>query len=118
MNKQIKLLEDGRVQFRNGRIEQPKNEVYKIDKDTVYFFLNRHRYLAKMNAEDYFKHSFWATRLTYDHAGRNGVVSYHTGLEHKSVAATIYGSRRGQKVRYKDRNKFNLCRANLVVASA
>lgn len=115
MNKQIKKLADGRIQFKNGRIETPKNEVFKIDNHKVYFFLNSKRYLASMNTEDYLKNSLWASLMTYDHVGPHGVVSYHNGWEHKSVAAAVMGTSKGQRVGYADTNRFNLCRENLVV---
>ena len=118
MTKQIKKLEDGSIQFKNGRIEMPKNEVFKIDDDTVYFFLNKRKYLARMNTEDYLKNSLWATLMTYDHLGPHGVVAYHNGWEHKSVAAVVMSTSKGQKVGYADTNRFNLCRENLVVRGA
>lgn len=119
MDKQIKnitLLEDGRIRFKTGRVETPKNKIDKIENGVVYFRVNKDKYLATVNVDDYFRLSLWAHRLTLDHAciGR-GVISYDNGYEHKSLAAAIMQTSKGEKVSYADKNHLNCCRENLVV---
>jgi hypothetical protein len=118
MNKQlknIKLLEDGSIQFKTRRAETPKNEIVEITDGIVKFKLNRGR-IGFVNISDYFRLSLWAHRLTYDHAqlGR-GVISYDNGYEHKSLAAAIMQTIKGKKVTYQDKNSLNCCRDNLVI---
>lgn len=114
--KNIKLLEDGRIRFKNGRIETPRNPVDKIENGVVHFKVNKDRYVCKVNVNDYFRLSLWAHRLTLDHANPFiGVVAYDNGYEHKSLAAAIMQTTKGQKVSYKDKNHLNCCRENLVI---
>ena len=114
--KNIKLMTDGTLKLKTGRIVEPKNRVERIDGRVIYFWVNRDRYLAKVNLDDYFRLSLWAHRLVLDHAciGR-GVLSYDNGYEHKSLAAAIMQTTKGLKVSYADRNHLNCCKENLVV---
>lgn len=120
MDKQVKnieLLEDGSVRFKTGRVEVPKNEVIKIKDGAVYFLMNDDQLVGQVDVADYFRLSLWAHRLTFDHADlSSGVVAYDNGYEHKSLAAAIMQTQRGQKVTYVNKNnRCNCRRDNLVV---
>lgn len=109
-------MEDGAIKFKTGRVEVPKNPIVKIENGIVTFKLNKDRYNGNVSIADYFRLSLWAHRLTYDHAllGR-GVIAYDNGYEHKSLAAAIMQTRKGQKVTYKNRDSLNCLKENLVV---
>jgi hypothetical protein len=118
MDKQIKnigLSEDGAIKFKTGRVEVPKNPVVRIEDGIVEFKLNKDKYIGKVNIDDYFRLSLWAHRLTYDHAllGK-GVIAYDNGYEHKSLAAAIMQTKKGEKVTYLD-SSLNCCKDNLLV---
>ena len=93
MDKQIKniqLLADGSIKFKTGRVEKPKNTIYKIESDVVFFLMNKDRYIGKVDVSNYFRLSLWAHKLTFDHADiRKGVIAYDNGYEHKSLPAAI-----------------------------
>lgn len=118
MDKQIfgiKLLKNGDVRFKNGRTETPCNRVISLNHEYVEVLINS-KYVATFDTEDYFNHSLWANRLGMDHADiRKGVVAVDTGYTHKSVAALVMGTEKGQRVRYRDSNRFNLRKSNLYV---
>lgn len=114
--KNIKLMEDGSIKFKTGRVEVPKNPVVKIEDGIVTFKLNKNKHEGKVSIADYFRLSLWAHRLTYDHAliGR-GVIAYDNGYEHKSLAAAIMQTVKGQKVTYKNHDSLNCLKENLLV---
>lgn len=113
--KNIKVLEDGSIKFKTGRVEMPKNKVVKIEDGVVYFLLNRAKFTGLVNVDDYFRLSLWAHRLTYDHAilGK-GVIAYDNGYEHKSLAAAIMQTTKGEKVTYIG-SSLDCCKENLMV---
>ena len=119
MDKQIiniKLLPTGDIQLKTGRVETPCNRVFTLNTEYVEILING-RYLTTIDTEDYFNHALWANRLTMEHADiRKGVVAVDTGFTHKSVPALIMRTKPGQKVRYKDGNRFNLRKTNLYIA--
>lgn len=111
----IKLLGNGDIQFKTGRTETPYNRVLSLNPKEVELVVNG-KYLVTINTDDYFNHSLWANRLDMEHADiRKGVVAVDTGFTHKSVPALIMRTRRGQKVGYRDGNKFNLRKSNLYI---
>lgn len=111
----IKLLGNGDIQFKTGRTETPYNRVLSLNPKEVELIVNG-KYLVTIDTDDYFNHSFWANRLDMEHADiRKGVVAVDTGFTHKSVPALIMRTRRGQKVGYRDGNKFNLRKSNLYI---
>jgi hypothetical protein len=118
MDKQItniKLLNNGDIQFKTGRVETPYDRVISINADYTEIIINK-KYLTAIDTEDYFKYALWANQLRIEHADiRRGVVSIDTGFTHKSVPALIMQTTKGQKVRYKDGNRFNLRKSNLYV---
>lgn len=118
MDKQIfgiKLLKNGDIRFKNGRIETPCNRVISLNHEYVEVLING-KYVATFDTEDYFNHSLWANRLGMDHADvRKGVVAVDTGYTHKSVAALVMCTEKGQRVRYRDSNRFNLRKHNLYI---
>jgi hypothetical protein len=118
MDKQIfniKLLSNGDIKFKTGRIETPCNRVISLNANTVEVIINR-KYLATIDTSDYFNHALWANRLDMEHADvRRGVVAVDTGFTHKSVPALIMQTKRGQKVSYLDGNRFNLRKSNLYI---
>ena len=118
MDKQIiniKLLENGDIQFKNSRKETPYNRVININADYVEFVTNS-KYLTYVDTEDYFKFALWANPLRMDHADiRRGVVAVEDGYSHRSVAALIMHTKSGQRVGYRDNNRFNLRKSNLYV---
>ena len=78
--------------------------------------MNKHKYLAQVNVDDYFRLSLWAHRLTLDHSlPRRGVISYDNGYEHKSLAAAIMQTTKGQKVTYNNKDNLDCRRENLVI---
>jgi hypothetical protein len=119
MDKQIKnitLLPDGRIRFKTGRIEMPKNKVTKIEEGVVYFLVNKDKYEVVVDIDDYFRLSLWAHRLTLDHKLiRRGVVAYDNGYEHKSLPAAIKQTTKGYRVTYVDKNHLNCRKENLTV---
>ena len=121
MDKQIsniKLLNNGDIQFKTGRVETPCNRVVSLNSDCVEIILNG-KYLTAIDTEDYFKYSLWANQLRIEHADiRRGVVSIDTGFTHKSVPALIMQTTKGQKVSYLDNNRFNLRKNNLYIIGA
>lgn len=111
----IKLLGNGDIQFKTGRTETPYNRVLSLNPKEVELIVNG-KYLVTIDTDDYFNHSLWANRLDMEHADiRKGVVAVDTGFTHKSVPALIVRTRRGQKVGYRDGNKFNLRKSNLYI---
>lgn len=111
----IKLLDNGDIQFKTGRTETPYNRVLSLNPKEVELIVNG-KYLVTIDTEDYFNHALWANRLDMEHADiRKGVVAVDTGFTHKSVPALIMRTRRGQKVGYRDGNKFNLRKSNLYI---
>jgi hypothetical protein len=111
----IKLLGNGDIQFKTGRTETPYNRVLSLNPKEVELIVNG-KYLVTIDTDDYFNHSLWANRLDMEHADiRKGVVAVDTGFTHKSVPALIMRTRRGQKVGYRDGNKFNLRKSNLYI---
>lgn len=114
--KNIKLLNDGTIRFKTGRIEKPRNEVWKIEDGVVYFILNNNTYVGKVNLDDYFKLSLWAHRLTFDHADINkGVIAYDNGYEHKSLAAAVKQTSKLEKVTYLNACRLDCTKENLVI---
>ena len=118
MDKQInniKLLSTGEIQFKTGRTEMPYNRVVTINTDYVEVIASN-KYLVTIDTEDYFNLALWANRLDMGHADiRKGVVSVDTGFTHKSVPALIMQTSQGQKVGYRDGNRFNLRKNNLYI---
>jgi hypothetical protein len=111
----IKLLGNGDIQFKTGRTETPYNRVLSLNPKEVELIVNG-KYLVTIDTDDYFNHSLWANRLDMEHADiRKGVVAVDTGFTHKSVPALIMRTKRGQKVGYRDGNKFNLRKSNLYI---
>ena len=120
MDKQIngiKLLEDGRIRLKTGKIVEPCNEVYVLDVENNRTVLRVSRkFFVELDTDDYFEHTFWAHTLEMGHADiRKGVVAFDNGYTHRSVAAKIMGTTASQKVGYKDGNKFNLRKSNLYI---
>jgi hypothetical protein len=114
--KNIKLLDDGSIRFKTGRVEMPKNKVWKIEDGVVYFLMNSDCYIGRVDVEDYFRLSLWAHTMTFDHKDISvGVIAYDNGYEHKSLAAAIMQTKKGSRVYYGDYNRFNCTKANLVV---
>jgi len=120
--KNIRLNDDGSITFKTGRREVPKNKVVKLTRKEVHFEIQEYAMpkplVVRMNCEDYFDESVWATRQTLDHPYPRGVVAYDTGSKHKSLPAKIMRTVRGQRVTYKDGDHLNLCRSNLRVVGA
>lgn len=118
MDKQIiniKLLSNGDIQFKTGRVETPHDRVISLNSDQVEIIINN-KYLTTIDTEDYFKYALWANQMRIEHADiRQGVVSIDTGFTHKSVPALIMQTSKGQKVSYKDGNRFNLRKSNLYI---
>lgn len=118
MDKQIvniKRFEDGTVQLKDGRIVTPRNRVITISSDAVELVTN-HTYLTYIDTEDYCKYSLYTNTMRMDHADiRKGVVAVDDGYSHRSVAALIMQTKPGQRVGYKDKNKFNLRKSNLYI---
>lgn len=111
----IKLLPNGDIQFKTGRVETPRNKVYELNTDFVEIKVSN-KYLVTIDTEDYFEHALWANRLDMGHADiRKGVVSVDNGFAHRSVPAVIMQTKPGQKVSYKDGNRFNLRKSNLYI---
>jgi hypothetical protein len=46
---------------------------------------------------------------------RKGVVAVENGYSHKSVAALVMQTKPGQRVGYRDGNRFNLRKSNLYI---
>lgn len=121
MDKQIfniKLLDNGKIQFKDGRIETPYNRVIwviSLNVDYVELVAN-HKYIVTIDTEEYFNHALWANRLDMEHANiRKGVIAVDTGYTHKSVPALIMRTNKGQRVSYRDGNRFNLRKSNLYI---
>jgi hypothetical protein len=115
--KSIKLLEDGRIRLKTGKVVKPCNKVYTLDIDNnlVEILVSR-KFMTTIDADDYFENSFWAHTLEMGHADiRKGVVAFDNGFTHKSAAAQILHTEEGQKVGYRDGNKFNLRKSNLYI---
>lgn len=111
----IKLLPNGDIYFKTGRSETPYNRVVSLDREYVELIING-KYLTTIDTDDYFNHALWANRLDMEHADpRKGVVAVDTGFTHKSVPALIMQTKRGQKVSYRDSNRFNLRKSNLYI---
>ena len=111
----IKLLDNGDIQFKTGRSETPYNRVVSLNSEKVELIVNG-KYLTTIDTEDYFNYALWANRLVMDHADiRKGVIAVDTGFTHKSVPALIRQICRGQRVGYLDGNRFNLSRSNLYI---
>lgn len=118
MDKQIiniKLLDNGDIQFKTNRKETPYNRVISLDADYVELVVNG-KHLAYLDTEDYFKYALWANPLAMEHGDiRKGVVAVENGYSHKSVAALIMQTKPGQTVGYADNNRFNLRKSNLYI---
>jgi hypothetical protein len=118
MDKQIcniKLMNNGDIQLKTNRKETPHNRVISMNATSVELIVNG-TYLTCIDTEDYLNHSLWATTLTMEHADvRRGVVAIDTGYTHKSVPALIMGTKKGQRVSYRDGNHFNLRKSNLYI---
>lgn len=118
MDKQIcniKLLNTGDIQLKTNRKETPRNRVISMDTSSVELVVNGY-YLTHIDTEDYLNHSLWANTMTMEHADiRKGVIAIDTGYTHKSVAALIMGTTKGQKVGYRDGNHLNLRKSNLYI---
>lgn len=111
----IKLLGNGDIQFKTGRTETPYNRVVSLDVHKVELVVNG-KYLTTIDTKEYFNHALWANRLTMEHADiRKGVVAVDTGFTHKSVPALIMQTKPGQRVGYRDGNRFNLRHSNLYI---
>lgn len=118
MDKQIiniKLLENGDIQFKNGRRETPYNRVVTLNADYVEVVVND-GLLVFIDTEDYFKYALWANPLHMDHSDiRRGVIAVENGYTHKSVAALIMQTKSGQRVSYRDGMRRNLRKSNLYI---
>ena len=118
----VKLLENGEIRLRTGKLVKPVNEIVKIEDDVVHFKLNKnrttgeYRYVGQVDLADYCRLSLWAHRLTVDHATKAGVIAYDNGYEHKSLAAAILNPEKGKKVKYSNSDKLDCRKCNLVVA--
>lgn len=111
----IKLLENGDIQFKTRRAETPYNRVISLNADYVELIVNN-KHLTTIDTEDYFKYALWANPLRMEHGDiRRGVVAVENGYSHKSVPALVMQTRDGQTVRYKDGNRFNLRKNNLYI---
>ena len=120
MDKQIiniKLLANGDIRLKN-RTETPYNRVITFTTEYVEIIVNG-KYLTTIDTDDYCNYSLWANRLDMEHADiRRGVIAVDTGYTHKSVPALIMQTKPGQKVGYKDGNRFNLRKSNLYIKGA
>ena len=118
MDKQIiniKLLDNGDIQFKTSRKETPYNRVISLNADAVELIVNG-KYLTTIDTEDYFNYALWSNPLHMEHADvRRGVVAVENGYSHKSVPALIMQTKPGQKVGYRDGNRFNLRKENLYI---
>jgi hypothetical protein len=111
----IKLLDNGDIQFKTGRKETPYNRVITLNAEYVELVSNR-KHLTYIDTEDYFKFALWANPMHMDHADiRKGVVAVEDGYSHRSVAALIMQTKPGQRVGYIDNNRFNLRKSNLYI---
>lgn len=111
----IKLLDNGDIQFKTNRKETPYNRVISLNADYVELVVNG-KHLTYLDTEDYFKYALWANLLVMDHSDiRKGVVAVDNGYSHKSVAALVMQTKPGQKVGYIDGNRFNLRKTNLYI---
>lgn len=118
MDKQIiniKLFNNGDIQFKTGRTETPHNRVISLNADYVELVVNS-KYLITIDTEDYFKYALWANPIHMEHADiRRGVIAVENGFSHKSVPALVMQTKPGQKVGYLDNNRFNLRKSNLYI---
>jgi hypothetical protein len=118
MDKQIvniKLLPNGDVRDKTGRVTTPRNRVISLNTEYVELIING-KYLTTIDTEDYLNYSLRSNRMWMEHADiRKGVVAVDTGYTHKSVPALIMGTTRGQRVGYRDGNHFNLRKSNLYI---
>ena len=111
----IKLLDNGDIQFKTCRTETPYNRVLTLTPEYVEVLVNG-KYLTTIDTEDYFKYALWANPLRMEHGDiRKGVVAVENGYSHKSVPALIMQTNDGQRVSYKDGNRFNLRKSNLYI---
>ncbi len=118
MDKQIiniKLLDNGDIQFKTSRKETPYNRVITLNADYVEAVVNDDL-IVTIDTEDYFKYALWANPLHMDHSDiRHGVIAVENGYTHKSVAALIMQTKPGQRVRYRDGKRRNLRKSNLYI---
>lgn len=118
MDKQIiniKLLANGDIQFKTSRKETPYNRVITLNAEYVEAVVNE-GLIVTFDTEDYFKYALWANPLHMDHSDiRRGVIAVENGYTHKSVAALIMQTERGQRVSYRDGNRRNLKKSNLYI---
>ena len=102
MDKQIiniKLLNNGDIQFKTGRTETPYNRVIALNPDYVELIFND-KHLTTIDTEDYFKYALWANPLQMELADiRRGVVAVENGYSHKSIPALVMRTKPGQKAR-------------------
>lgn len=111
----IKLLSNGDIQLKTGKIVTPCNRVLSLNTETVELVVNK-RYIVTIDTSDYFDYALWANRLTMEHADiRKGIVAVDTGFTHKSVSALIMHTEQGQRVGYRDGTHLNLKRSNLYI---
>lgn len=116
--KNIKLLPNGDLRLKTGKKVTPVNRVITFTPEYTEYIVNN-KYLCSINTSDYLTYALWANRNHMDHANPNeGVVAVDTGWSHRSVAALIMQTTgTGKRVGYKDFNRFNLRRENLVILS-
>ena len=120
----ITLQENGDIKFGTKRIETPANTVTSINKGVITFLINNDKAEVSMDLADYCGQVAWANRIVFDHgfipgeSPRIGVVAFDNGWEHKSLPAAIMQTHTGQRVGYRDGNKFNLRRSNLYIKGA
>jgi hypothetical protein len=111
----IKLFDNGDIQFKTGRTETPYNRVISLNVDYVELIVNN-KHLVTIDTDDYFKFALWANPIHMEHADiRKGVIAVENGFSHKSVPALIMQAKPGQKVGYLDNNRFNLKKSNLFI---
>lgn len=111
----IALLEDGRLRLKTGRVVTPENEVLCIRDKVIYFKVNRDL-VVSMDIDEYFKWSLWAHKAHFSHGNTDvGTVAYDNGYEHRSVAALVMQTTKGQRVGYKNGNHCDVRRENLFI---
>lgn len=114
-NDGITKVSDYIIQLNDGRRETTRNRVITLNDDFVEIIVSK-KYLVTIDTEYYCNNMLWANRLDMGHADiRKGVVSMQTGYAHLSVPAKIMNTQDGQKVSYKDGNRFNLRKSNLYI---
>ena len=113
----IKRLENGDIMLKTRQVVTPNkyNPVIELTDDYVKFIAND-KYVIYMDTEDYFNWTLWAKYMWFDHSKiEAGTLTVDTGYTHKSVASLVMQTQKGQRVYYRDGNKFNLRKSNLFV---